>query len=395
MAAAPATVARVRIVSAAVAVLSAAVFCLAFRPWHWYMGDLLVYRAGGSALLHGRDIYAVVTGRSALHFTYPPFAAAALSWLAPLPLPVAKAALTAFTLVALVLVLRVAVRRSAVSIALPRRFGWLAIGLFVWLEPVRATLSFGQIDALLMALVVLDLLSREHRFTGVGTGLAAAIKLTPLALIPYLIVTDRRRPALVAAASFAGCALIGFLVDPADSRTYWGDHYFTQAHRIGRIENASNQSILGIAARALGTAAVPPWWLAIAAVTFLAGLGAARRLHRQDRALWSLTAVALAMLTVSPISWSHHWIWCVLMAVVVLEVWICSKSWAVRSAAISTLLPFAAAMIFWPPHAHEAEFTDTWWQQLLSASYVVAAVALVAILLVAATRVSGRLHEGT
>jgi hypothetical protein len=41
------------------------------------------------------------------------------------------------------------------------------------------------------------------------------------------------------------------------------------------------------------------------------------------------------------------------------------------------MAPFAAAMPFFAPHMHGEELADTWWQQLLSATYVMAGVVLV------------------
>src|SRR5581483_12201814 len=78
------------------------------------------------------------------------------------------------------------------------RHGWprwfvicLALPLVTWLQPVRETLTFGQINLVLALLVLADLLvlaPRGSRLTGVGIGLAAAIKLTPAVFILYLLV---------------------------------------------------------------------------------------------------------------------------------------------------------------------------------------------------------------
>ena len=74
----------------------------------------------------------------------------------------------------------------------------------LWLEPVRQTLSFGQVNLLLMLLIVADLCLPDSRWwKGVGVGLAAGFKLTPLIFIPYLLLTRRFRAAAVAPAIFA------------------------------------------------------------------------------------------------------------------------------------------------------------------------------------------------
>src|SRR6185503_21371042 len=68
-------------------------------------------------------------------------------------------------------------------------------------EPVRETITFGQVNTLLLTLVAGDMLlgvARGRRWAGVGIGLATAIKLTPGVFILYLLITRRWRPAGVA-----------------------------------------------------------------------------------------------------------------------------------------------------------------------------------------------------
>jgi len=73
-------------------------------------------------------------------------------------------------------------------------FAIAAVGL--WLEPVAMTLFFGQINLVLLALVVGDLaLPDRIKGKGIGIGLAAGIKLTPLIFIPYLLFTRRVKAA--------------------------------------------------------------------------------------------------------------------------------------------------------------------------------------------------------
>ena len=69
------------------------------------------------------------------------------------------------------------------------------------LEPFRQTLSFGQINIYLGLLVLVDLLvlgRRGSKWTGIGIGLATAIKLTPGIFIIYLLVVGRWRAAITA-----------------------------------------------------------------------------------------------------------------------------------------------------------------------------------------------------
>ncbi len=94
----------------------------------------------------------------------------------------------------------------------------LAAALF-WTEPVQRTLFLGQIELVLMALVMWDMCQPDRRWwKGAGIGVAAGIKLVPLIFIPYLLLTRRFRQAAVAAGTFAATVLLGFAVLPADSR---------------------------------------------------------------------------------------------------------------------------------------------------------------------------------
>jgi alpha-1,2-mannosyltransferase len=80
------------------------------------------------------------------------------------------------------------------------------------IEPVRTTLALGQINIVLMALVAFDLLLPSTWFTvagrtvgwprGVLTGIAAAIKLTPLVFLLYFLARRDLRGAVSLAGSF-------------------------------------------------------------------------------------------------------------------------------------------------------------------------------------------------
>lgn len=374
---------------------SVVVWLIALQPWHWYMGDLIVYRSGASAFIHHQALYAVRSGRHHLPFTYPPIASVALAPLAVIPLAVAKAALSILSAAGLVVCLQVVIRalgeetRPYSNALLP-----VALAAAIWLEPVRATFDFGQINLLLMALVIVDVLAfRDDRRAGFLIGLAAAIKLTPLAFIPYLFLIGRRRAAVNAVGSFVVCVGVGFACYPSASAAYWGQRLFLRAQRVGRPENASNQSVRGIIARGLSTTHVPLWWVALAVVVFAAGLAAAVSLYRGGSVVWSVTAMSITTLCVSPISWSHHWAWCAVMLPVCWDLARRRRHWLAAAAAVIVIVPFAAGLTFWAPHSGHAELTDSLLQQFASATYVLAGVLLVAVM--ASRRISGgaRLSE--
>ena len=104
------------------------------------------------------------------------------------------------------------------------------------LDPVWQTLFLGQINLILLALILTDvwLVSRGSSWPAVGAavGIAAAIKLTPAIFIVFFLLARRTRAAFVAAGAFAGCGLIGFLVAPDASPLYWR-HLFFDTSRVG------------------------------------------------------------------------------------------------------------------------------------------------------------------
>jgi len=187
-------------------------------------------------------------------------------------------------------------------------FAIAAVGL--WLEPVAMTLFFGQINLVLLALVVGDL-ALPDRITGkgIGIGLAAGIKLTPLIFIPYLLFTRRAKAAAVSALTFAVTVGLGSALLPHASAVYWGG----KITRLGSNHfHLDNQSLNGVILRL--THAGPDahaYWLAAAVVVGIAGLTTSIRASRHGHELLGLVACASTGLLVSPVSWSHHYVYVV------------------------------------------------------------------------------------
>jgi alpha-1,2-mannosyltransferase len=313
-------------------VLAAVAFAASLGLWIYFVSghagpdwstpvDLQVYRDGGLIAAHVRPWYDPHRasplygwpGYLSLKFTYSPFAA----------LVFAVAAL--MSLNALIVVVIVA-NIAAVVAALWVTFGalgsrgaaraaatLLAAAALLWAEPVQRTLFLGQIELLLMALILADLSQPDRRWwKGAGVGIAAGIKLVPLIFIPYLLLTGRIRQAAVAAGTFAATVLTGFAVLPADSRRYWLDGTFADGGRTGFVAFGGNQSLRGILARLAGSVAGgQPAWLVLGALTVVAGLACAVLLDRAGERLLAVLACALTGLLVSPISWDHHWVWIV------------------------------------------------------------------------------------
>ncbi len=258
-----------------------------------------------------------------LGFTYPPFAAVLMYPMAWAPLGVVIAVLLLANLAAL------AVTTAWLVIPLADRHGWprwfalgLALPLVTTLEPIRETITFGQINLLLVLLVVADLLllvPRGSRWAGIGVGLATAIKLTPAIFIVYLLATRRWRAAIVATSTAVAATLLAAALAPHDSWRYWT---FTvwQANQVGHLDRIPNQALWGTMLR-LAAPHQPSrlLWLALVAVVAGYGLWRAARAGRGGDDLAGMTLASLVGLLVSPVSWQHHLYWFVPALVVLVD----------------------------------------------------------------------------
>ena len=201
-------------------------------------------------------------------------------------------------------------------------------------------LTFGQVNLFLMLAVLVDLVRPERRWSGVLVGIAAGVKLTPLVFVVLLVLVGRRTAAGRAALAFAGTVAVGFVAMPGSSATYWTDG-LVDAGRVGPPALAHNQSVYGALTRLLDGPPPTLLWLAVAGPLSLAVLVVgAGWWRRGDRVLGTCLG-ALAMLLASPVSWSHHWVWAVPVALVLWE----RSRWA--GAAWTAV--FVARPIVWPP----------------------------------------------
>jgi alpha-1,2-mannosyltransferase len=344
-----------------------------------YRVDLDVYRLGSAALLHGEALYGTLPPTQdgqLLLFTYPPFAAIVLAHFSLLPSWPACLILTLLTLGALALVL------SAVLPAGPG--GWRRIAVLLLaaevLEPVLRTVYAGQLDLLLLALVVLDVLVDTPRWPrGLLIGIAAAVKLTPAVFLLYFLLRRDTRAAVTAVVTFLGATALGFLLAGADSMRYWTSALWDTG-RVGEPTYAGNQSLLGLLARAgVPADARTAWWLPLVAVVLvLTALGMRRALAAGETTV-ALGVNAVGGLLVSPISWTHHWVW----AVVVLLGWAelarrtRRRGFAVFAGLGAVL--FVAGPQWWWPRGELAENRWSLLQQLTGNGYVLYGLALLLV----------------
>lgn len=277
--------------------------------------DLRVYRDSARAWVDGHNPYALTFTRSQLPFTYPPFALVVLTSLTWASFVVTQWLLwllsAAAATAAVVFVLRDRGFTGRAQLWLGS-LAWVCASMLVF-EPARSGLDYGQIEAVLMFVVVADLLAVPPAFRGIAIGIAAAIKLTPLIFVLVLVVRRDRSSVLRAVLSFVVWTGLAWLLWPQLSRVFWNHDVFHPA-RVGPVTFASNQSWYAVVHRppfpSTGSGAV---WLALSLVTVVVGTFVAWRCVETARQSLAVLSVALVGLLVSPISWSHHWVWVLLI----------------------------------------------------------------------------------
>ncbi|MEU4569032.1 glycosyltransferase family 87 protein [Micromonospora sp. NPDC023956] len=261
--------------------------------------------------------------QGALYFTYPPFSALLLRPFAALPLGATIAVFTVLTALGVLVTTRWLVGPLLARHDLPRLFTLtVAVLLAFAVESTRETITFGQINMLLVVLILADLLFAvpgRSRWAGVAVGLATALKLFPGIFIVYLLVTRQWRATVVASATAAAATLVAAAVAPRDSWRFW-THELWATDRVGRTDYTGNQSLFGLLSRF--TVPEKPdrlvWLLLVAAVTAY-GLWRAWRAARAGDALTGLTLTGLVGGLVSPITWTHHIYWFIPAVVIMLD----------------------------------------------------------------------------
>jgi alpha-1,2-mannosyltransferase len=358
-----------------------------------YRLDLDVYRIGAQAWMHGRALYGPlppIANGMLEPFTYPPISAVVMAPLALVSSTTAGVLMTAVSLGLLLGVLVLFLRAAKLADG-PRawKLASAMLPLAVLIEPVRTTLAYGQINIVLMALVACDTLLPSTWFTvrgrtvgwprGALTGAAAALKLTPLVFLLYFVVRRDWRGCLSLAGGFLAATGIGFALCPKDSWQYWTSTVF-QTNRIGPHVFSGNQSITGVLFRAHLTGGVEnKVWLGLSVLIGVAALVAVGKAVRRGRTVTAIALTACTELLVSPVSWSHHWVW-------VAPVLVCAlvKGWQLRRDGSGSRYLWSAAAVavvfmsepqVWFPHTLNRELGWAWWEQIIGSAYVWIAVA--------------------
>ncbi len=370
-----------------------------FVPWRPIMVDLDVYRRAGRVLLQGGDFY---TLPGSLQFLYPPFAAVLAVPLALLPTALMQIGWTVAGVLALLAVLH--------------RFGlhgWVLslVGTAtVWfVVPVSETLAFGQLGIFLVALVVLDLVPGPRALRprgdgrllpeGVLTALAAAIKLTPAIFVVQLLVVRRSRAFVMAVVTGIVVTLASAVVAPGASLGFWGRLAHGDTGLGHSIIYYTNQSVMADVVRVLGLGSrAAALGLALSAAVAALGVWTATTWWRQGNVALAVTLCGVASLLASPVSWLHHFVWVVPLALVLVQH---SRGRAADGSALTRLPPWLTVLgwifVGWVvaapfrrlPNGADVELDWTGGQNLLASTTAVLGVAL----LVGSLRVGRALPE--
>jgi alpha-1,2-mannosyltransferase len=350
-----------------------------------YRIDIDVYRMGGQAWLDNHPLYShdakfhTPIGLN-LPFTYPPLAAVIFCPFAWLGMPAASITITLITLALLLVSTMIVLTRMDVwettrvvpGPAWLRRW-WLTVLIVaaatIWLEPIKANFAFGQVNVVLMTLVLADCVPRRTPWPrGVLLGVGVALKLTPAVFLLYFLLRRDRRAVFTTLASVVAATLAGFALAWRDSWEYWTDTV-RDTDRIGSASLNTNQNMAGTLAR-LGLSDHQRFlpWVAACFLVLALTIWAARRVLRAGEPTLAVICIALFGLVTSPVSWSHHWVW-MLPTVVVTAV----LAWRRRDVVMAVVSATGVALMVWTPidlMPKHHEVTAPLWRQLAGVSYL-------------------------
>ncbi|WIM69581.1 glycosyltransferase family 87 protein [Corynebacterium suedekumii] len=360
--------------------------------------DMIIYREGVLAFLEGREMYAVpmYAGDLALPFIYPPFGALAL-----VPLSVGEwlthdlaGDLMIMLSSALVLACLWFVLRAATGARVDRD-SLLALTTVTWagmmlIEPVWLNAGFAQVNIVIMGLVILDLVPRK-RFLPQGTliGIAAAIKISPLAMLLFFLLRRDLKAILTAVVSALAATGIAALIRWDATVEFFSSVLLgmgTESEFGVDSAYQSNSSLKGMIMRwyltpesldAHSTQA-NVIWLVLSLATIILGGWFMIALMRRDMLVDAALVNAVIMLLISPVSWSHHWVWLTLLLPVV--AWRCATTLGAPVFLSAWVILWTALVLHEPPkwwygdsiEVHALTFTE----KLLVSDFVWLAIVL-------------------
>jgi hypothetical protein len=350
--------------------------------FHRRQVDIQVYLMGARHLTSAH-LYSLYLPGVHLPFTYPPFSTLFFWPLTLASTGVATVVWAIVNLAALIAIIAVTLltvhpEQRAGATGVPWAMVAMLAGPAVLIEPVMLDMSFGQINLVLVALVLLDATTRVsvgHRTLprGVGIGIAVAIKLVPVIFVPFLLVTRQFRAVLTALATIILCTLAAFAVNPSASAAFW-TRYINDQARIGTVTYVSNQSLEG----ALDRVTHHLWSLSamesVEALVVVVGIGLAWWAWRTSSMFLAVLIIADAGLLASPITWAHHMVW--IVPVLMWLWWGSDRPAGARWWALGAGALFYVAPMWILAHGPAFDTHEHGWTLLASNSFTVAALVL-------------------
>lgn len=385
---------RTLLIVAVIAEILAITLVTAINPHDHIDGE--VYWLGAKAWLQGHGLYhdlpATESGLQ-LPFIYPPFAAIVFGPLGLVSRTHAIAVLMASSHVALLVTLYLVLGTSSEfsdSLGGVQRRVKVVLATVALLpvctifEPVLETITYAQVNIVLMAMVAVDCLWRTSGTRtlpyprGLLIGLAAGIKLTPAVFLLFLLMRKDFRATLVAIGTFVATMLLGFVLAFTDSRDFWLSQVFSSGtvsfggqYPGNATIYAGNQSLRALLTR---FGLPEPWQTALLGVLVVLALGlaVAGMVHarRQHNLPLAMTINGVLGLLVSPISWSHHWVWAIPALVLLVGGGFVRRDWPLLTATTLT-----AALFMIGPHwqAPQGDFKELHWnffEHLIGNAYI-------------------------
>ena len=360
--------------------------------------DLKVYRDGGISFMKDLPLYTArfphpLEGPD-LPFTYPPFAAVVFSLLGFVGYYLAAVLMVAIGFTALTWTMYLVLRNRAGARFLPEPTPRVLVTLTLLslvMEPISSTFLHGQINLLLMGLVVTDALGPKTRIPrGALAGIAAAIKLTPAVFLLYFVARRQWKTASNMVAAFIGATSLSIILAPRDSKAYWTATVFDPT-RIGDLGYAANQSLRGglhrlggLPGMAMSVKTEEHLWFGLSMIVIgLAYLGARRAIERGDT-VCALAVVAACQLLISPVSWSHHWVWIAPMLLpFAIQIIRGRERLKIAGLALLTLVFLIGPLLLFPVD-HGLEMHWGWWENVIGDAYLL--ITLSFVVWAAATR---------
>jgi alpha-1,2-mannosyltransferase len=347
--------------------------------------DVDVYRLGAETFIHGNSIYTqfpVSTVGGPLPYTYPPVSVVAFIPLALIPPTVGFALLAGVTTACLFPLLH-AYRKGVPEFRAILEQPWMMVAAAIALmvaHPVKNTVFWGQINVILMMLVALDCLVPNPKWRrGILIGIAAAVKLTPAGFALFFLLRKDYKALLTSVVTFFAMSLLGLVLMPHDSITYWTDRIFHATNMNIGLPYANESLVAGLEKIGMSGAALT-WTgrIGVVLVIVMTWLGTRRALSDGNKGL-ALGVNAAGVLLISPISWSHHWVLALPTSALLLVMgYQRHNGWLLLSGA-------GGMVIYWlAPHYLLPLFATDWnWdQKIAGSSYQLLALALLAVMTV-------------